>query len=504
MDRGLPFGFVLRLKVMAMDLRLCVTVVMLLLAATPDASAHVPRFEEVSDDTAFPVSVPGRFASRRGYLVVAENRADPRTHEIRLPVAIVRGQTERSSHPLPPVVFLSGGPGIGSLAAAAYPGAYPWTASRDFIVFGKRGTVHADPALMCPEYIAGLEGDGEAQALVEAARNCRSRFDEAGIDPSAYHTAASARDMEDLRRVLGMEAWSLYGLSYGTRLALTYARDFPNAVASMVLDSPLPHGADYDDESAANYQAALMRVAKVCEAQPRCDAAYPDVFARFASALEEVRDHPWTLQHADGAERPVTRRDLATIVSLDAPGGVAEAPFLMDAVARGDRAVIEPRLAVPGNPTPFAWGMRLSVWCAEALPYSQRAPQGNAPEVFGGLDGAVVPPSVCAAWDVPQRPAHEVAPTTGPVPTLIIAGAFDPDTPPKWAHLAARTLSRAHVVEIPYGLHTETTRWSGDGCAMAIAARFFADPKAFLEAPTAATTCIKDREPPRFKRPASD
>ncbi|MEM9170823.1 MAG: alpha/beta hydrolase, partial [Pseudomonadota bacterium] len=123
-------------------------------------------------------------------------------------------------------------------------------------------------------------------------------------------------------------------------------------------------------------------------------------------------------------------------------------------------------------------------------------------DTFAGLDGAVVPPDVCAAWGAPRRPGREVAPTVSSVPTLIIAGEFDPDTPPKWADVAAAGLSRSRTIVVPYGLHTETTRWGGDGCAMSIAAAFFDDEDAFLASPEASpdapTACLAARTPPDF------
>ena len=85
-----------------------------------------------------------------------------------------------------------------------------------------------------------------------------------------YHSLASAADLEDLRRLLEIEAWNLYAGSYGTRLALTYARDHGEPVRAMVLDSPLPPNAIYDDESAVNLEASLRAIASDCAAQPAC------------------------------------------------------------------------------------------------------------------------------------------------------------------------------------------------------------------------------------------
>lgn len=143
---------------------------------------------------------------------------------------------------------------------------------------------------MCPEYSAARSqgAKGADPKLLEAVANCRDRNLSTGIDLSAFHSAASAQDIEDLRLAMGTKTWALYGLSYGTRLALTVAKDFSDTVSSMVLDSPLPHTARYDDESVANYQATLRKLAKACATQPACNDAFPNLASRYFGAVEEA------------------------------------------------------------------------------------------------------------------------------------------------------------------------------------------------------------------------
>ncbi len=64
------------------------------------------------------------------------------------------------------------------------------------------------------------------------------------MDLSLFDSAASAADVADLGRVLGFEEWNLYGISYGTRLALTVLRDHPENVRSVILDSTYPPSVD--------------------------------------------------------------------------------------------------------------------------------------------------------------------------------------------------------------------------------------------------------------------
>jgi pimeloyl-ACP methyl ester carboxylesterase len=149
-----------------------------------------------------------------------------------------------------------------------------------------------------------------------------------------------------------------------------------------------------------------------------------------------------------------------------------------------------------GGMSDFDWGVRLSVWCSEALPFSERA-NGRREATFGSIDGAVFQPSTCERWGVDPRPAASLAPTLSDAPTLILAGEFDVLTPPGWGMDAAQTLSRSRVITIPGGFHTETTNWDGDGCAMSLAAAFFARPNAIVDS-SASPACIAERTYPAF------
>lgn len=286
-----------------------------------------------------------------------------------------------------------------------------------------------------------------------------------------------------MREVLGFEQWSLLALSYGTRLALTYARDYPESVQSMVLDSPLPHSARFDDAYPANLEAALRRVAQMCAAQAECDAAFPDLESRFFAAIEAAPRQCEADQ--------VCQRAIVNSVPLGSAADLARAPYLMDQ-AVGMESVPTQSYGV----SDFDWGVRLSVWCSEALPYAERR-NGLLPDSFAGIDSATFMPETCEAWGAPARPASEVAITTSDAPTLILAGELDVLTPPVWGYDAARTLNRSRVIVLPGGFHTESTQWDGDGCALSLAVRFFSSPDEMI-ADMSPAPCIEARANPAF------
>ena len=467
------------------------TILMLFMATAcqtePVSEAEYPRFEIVADGEDFPVSIPGSFDATLGWLVVKEDRQSPTSLEIRLPVAVIHSEAETKKSP---IVYLSGGPGTSAMRTAAFPGAYPWLKDRDFIVFGQRGTHFAKPALMCPEYREAVADDGD---LIEAANACRTRLEGTGIGLQNYDSIASAKDLEDLRSVLGFDTWSFYAGSYGTRLALIYAKSYSDKLESMVLDSPLPPNAIYDDESAVNLEQALRAIAADCAGDEACGAAFPDLESRFFQTIDKVTASPLLV---DGIEQPVTAPDLVSLIPMSSESSVRNAPITMDRVARLDPALLE-QLTGPAQASDFAWGMRFSVWCREALPFSERSRSRSPNPVLGGYESAAIDPEICQAWGVPPVDPSFIEPVSSDVPTLIIAGEFDPSTPPVWGALAAKTLSQSEVITIRRGSHSSTQQWGGDGCAMSLAADFFSAPKTFLLTPE--THCGSTRTPPDYR-----
>src|SRR4029078_7367263 len=58
-----------------------------------------------------------------------------------------------------------------------------------------------------------------------------------GVDLDDFDTPTTADDAEDLRVALGVKQWNVIGTSYGTQVALEYARRYSSSVRILVLDS---------------------------------------------------------------------------------------------------------------------------------------------------------------------------------------------------------------------------------------------------------------------------
>jgi pimeloyl-ACP methyl ester carboxylesterase len=428
-----------------------------------------------------------------GYLVVPENRSRPDSPAIRLHLAIFRSTTP---DPAPdPVVHLAGGPGSSSLAVAQYlfaRGLGEILERRDLILIDQRGTGYSQPRLDCPERqeltAALLDGslapEEKQPAILAAFRSCRAELEKAGIDLSAYTSADSAADLNDLRLALGYPELNLYGVSYGSRLALTLMRDHPEAVRSAVLDSVYPPQAHLYTSLAPNAQRAFEVFFGYCASDAGCAAAYPDLEEVFYSLVDEFNASPVRVSfYAYGAERSVELDGGLLVDVLFAglynPAVTASMPAMIYEVKRGSTDRLQERLALYFDPS-SALGMNMAVQCNEEIPFS---PPEEAFILAGSLDPAIAaffPDSVqalfavCQEWGLAVKPG-ENDPVSSAVPALVLAGELDPITPPEWGRQAASSLENAYYFEFPANGHWVTR---SSPCALELALAFWENPAA--------------------------
>jgi len=156
---------------------------------------------------------------------------------------------------------------------------------------------------------------------------------------------------------------------------------------------------------------------------------------------------------------------------------VVRSAVLVD-LSWGDSARLRERLLLYfDNST--AIGMQMSVQCAEEIPFSEpadayHAAEGVQPQVAAFFPASVEPLfTACREWDVFRFDPRENQPVAAAAPALILAGEYDPITPPEWGRMVAGDLSNAFFFELPGHGHWVTR---SSGCALALAAAFWHDP----------------------------
>lgn len=416
-----------------------------------------------------------------GVLIVPENRAKPGSRSIRVPVVIQRARSGAPSKDA--MLFMAGGPGVTAMANARSGKGNPFLETRDQILLEPRGGHAAQPALECPEVAAAREApNSKPAAVTQAAVACRARLVASGVDLDGYTSAETADDIEVARVALGYDKLNLYGLSYGGRLALTFVHRHPDSVRAVVLDSPLPPHVNYDETATAGLRRAFNEVLDGCAVDLACSRAYPNLAADFTKLVTGAR----------GAEIAD-----ALAGALGDPKITPLLPRIIAEAAAGRTAELVPLLARAKGASNFAWGLRLSVWCAEEMPFedaARMADQVSPRHGLGGMDARTVPPEVCQAWKVAPAPAIENTPVKSDVPVLIFAGQLDANTPPAWGQGLLADLPNARFVLMPGRAHGA----SFNACAGKLTVAFIADPAQPLD-----TRCVAQTRGPDWSLSAA-
>lgn len=459
--------------------------------AIPLPTATIP-YQPIFEPAPCAFPAPAGYSPECGYLLVPEDRARPGSPIIRLHLAVFRS---RSPDPAPdPVVHLAGGPGSSSLGVAGYlfrQGLGAILERRDFILFDQRGAGYSIPRLDCPEREALapilLEGHlppGESVSSIQQAfSRCHDRLVSSGITPSAYHSASSAADINDLGLALGYEQLNLYGVSYGTRLALTVMRDYPHRVRSAVLDSAYPPQVNLYTSLAPNAERAFNVLFTRCAADPACQSSYPGLREVFYDLVDGLNANPLPVAVPTGAGQRLVQVDGGLLVDvlfvgLYNPVVTAAMPKLLFDLRQGDNALLQGRLGLYFD-TSSALGMQMAVQCTEEIPFAHpeeafTAAQGVQPQIAAFFPHSVQPLfAVCQEWNPSPPDPRENQPVASAVPALVLAGEYDPITPPTWGRLAAGSLANAYFYEFTGNGHWVTRSSS---CALAMALAFWEDP----------------------------
>ncbi|UQX03722.1 alpha/beta hydrolase [Streptomyces sp. RerS4] len=451
--------------------------------------------------------------ARCGTLTVPENRAKPSGKTIRLGVAIV---SAKSATPKPdPIVWLAGGPGDDAVGEAKMAIDGGLNRDRDVILMSQRGTYSADPDALCPnidEFNAravGLVFDAPSteRLHVEATKACRDKLVGSGIDLSAYNDTESAADYDDLRKALGIEQWNLYGISYGTNLALVSMRLHPDGLRSVGLDGILPPSKGGSASTWSSAKQGFDGLFKACAEQPACDKRYPNLPATFEKLVRDLEAKPVTttvtLPDSDKPVKVVLDGGLLVNWLVSATHTAEAVPRSLDELANGDPQRIAQQWATwKTNPKGIgvtSHGLVYGVFCSEWTPYeTQEQALKGGQEAFPTFPRSVQAEAPlltflrpdCDVWNVPAAPRSIRDVTSGDIPTLALSGAFDAQTGADNGPYVARTLTKATVVTVPYEPHVV---FATSKCAQDIAASFFDTP----DAPN--TDCLKGLEPPEFE-----
>lgn len=481
-------------------------------AAPPKASL---RFVERC-----PVAAPD--SARCGELRVPERRdrgADTKRITVRFAVLAAPDQARKRPDPW---VFLMGGQGQG-LTRLRDVAVAPGLLNRDVLLIEQRGTPLSVPFFGC-------EGVPTARGLnalwnsipsdaPQDVRACKRAIARKGADLDGYSTEAAGHDLADLKRLLRIRVWNLFGVSYGGRVALTHIRQHPAGNRSLGLDSMQvpgqPSGFRWDRIRAiGDFFATCRRAA-------RCGRLFGDLRPVFERTVARLERRPVAVRNGGRRDTLTAQAYINRVVRVmysQPESRFAQLPAAIKAAGRADYA---PLLALTdvfadatptGDPPPAGSypdarnahiAQQVGLNCAEEwqlLPKRNglvRAPfpRGWAKAVRRVAEREMrAMARVCERWGFADgNPAQVRPPVRDDIPTFAVTGDHDPIALPRDVAVLRRGLVNLTHANFP---------WSGHALSERRQACMFLMMRAFVDAPRKRidTGCVRRIPEPRWAR----
>ena len=327
------------------------------------------------------------------------------------------------------------------------------------VAFDPRGTGGSDPLRCRPA----------ASSATDYARINAACAHELGTARNYYRTVDNAMDIDGVRKALGFRQIGIYGASYGTDLALTYAHMFPAQTTRLLLDSVAD---PYND---------LSLVARIAKAIPQtlrtyCAHAcvgptrnYASDAVSLANSLAAKPLRGRVLQSGGGRRlAELTAIDfLDLVVESDVnPGIAAELPAAVEAERHGDgipllrlEEFVSPagesqdadpvHTATVCDDGPFPWRPDTPLAARPALLESALASvPSSAYGKLGSWASAIGGAPACLDWPVSSVPAPTIPAAYPNVPVLAIAGDLDLRAPIFEARDVLRHFPRGHLLTV--------------------------------------------------------
>lgn len=374
---------------------------------------------------------------------------------------------------------IQGGPGASSidLFIQLSPVLQKIRKDRDVLVIDQRGTGRSH-SLSCPEadqdeFAASLD----PEQIKQLTQQCLDQLDGHG---GMYTTSIAVQDLEALRESAGYPQLTLYGVSYGTRVAQHYLRRFPDKVRAVVLDGVVDLRANLAGaEIALRSQQALDRMLQGCAESLPCTEQFGDLAAKFENLRARLKDVPVEVEFRHPLTgqtllRPFGEAHLLGVLRLMLYNvdQTAMLPIFIATAHAGDYTAIMgySEMLNESFAKSFATGMNNSVICAEDAPFVTEQDLLGIEQTYFGSVMADSIQGICSIW--PRGPMDDDFRQrfSSDRPVLLLSGETDPITPPANGETTSAMLENSKHVVVPAHGHGVI----GVGCVPHLVAEFVA------------------------------
>ncbi len=309
-------------------------------------ASHAQKIEMTIEPYVFETNDSVKIEAEMGSFEVPENRSKVDSKKLKL--KFVRF---KSTNPNPgaPIVYLAGGPGGSGINAAKYKRFELFMALRsvaDVIAFDQRGTGISDgPVPYQGFWINDVSKptsiEDAKKVITEETIRAAKYFEEKGTDLSGYNSNESADDLNDLRIALGVDKLCLWGISYGSHLALTTLKRHEVHIDKVIIAGV--EGYNHTVKMPKDQEALLHRFDALIKADPKAKAAFPDFLGDLKKLLDRLDREPQAVlskNPMNGSEMEVVlgKFDMQLIISwaLRGPETFYDMPLLVSQMLEGD------------------------------------------------------------------------------------------------------------------------------------------------------------------------
>jgi pimeloyl-ACP methyl ester carboxylesterase len=378
----------------------------------------------------------GSYAADCGTLVVPENRADPNSRLIALPVTRIRA---KSDNPAEPIFRLEGGPGGTNMT---FSKASRLADNHDVVLVGYRG-VDGSSVLDCPEVESALKrstdllGEESFRAYAGGFRACADRLSGEGVDLEGYSLPQRTDDLEAARKALGYDRIDLLSESAGTRTAMIYAWRHPESIHRSVMIGVNPPGNFLWDPKTTNEQ--IGRYAELCSKDESCSERTDDLAASMRETGADIPDRWFFLPIKEGNVRVASFYGLPESTLENAP---LSSPMTLNSWLSADEGDasgfwLASLLADFAFPQAFVWGEYAAAATLDAQAareyFSSNGQEHGSNLAYAATEFGWGGGRLADAWPAAPDEGEYSRVRTSEVETLLIGGALDFATPPQLA-----------------------------------------------------------------------
>ncbi|WP_308912041.1 alpha/beta hydrolase [Pseudokordiimonas caeni] len=393
-----------------------------------------------------------------GTFEVPEHRANPESRKITLSYIRFPATGEKHGNP---IVYLAGGPGApgsGTAERQRFPLFMALRQHGDVIAFDQRGTGQSTRLSHCSSSVTvpidEPVSDAAYMALYRTATaECGTFWRDQGIDLAGYTTLESVQDLSALRWELGAERITLWGISYGTHLALAALKEIPDEVDRAILASV--EGLDQTVKLPERTDAYFARVQAAINTQPKAKALYPDIAGLMRRVHARLNREPMivAVPSEEGTTFLLQRGHLQSLASalISDPENIAVLLAVYSMVDAGDATLaanlifrfFNPRPPIGMSAMPTAMDMASGVSEARLTLVREQAKSSLLADYlnFPMPQVAGVWPGLDLGDDFRTNPA-------GDTPVLVLSGTLDGRTYPESQQEATAGLTNATRVTV--------------------------------------------------------